>query len=445
LHGLGITGDIDHDVTFVEESNHLVDDVVNDFYLRKFASAGDPAFGVAEAHRIARKVVANPDAVIESFVRDDPDSIRKMFAGRVRAEVERRRRLGGLLTFDDLLTRLRDTLRDEVRGELACQRLRERYRVALVDEFQDTDPIQWDILRRAFVEGDTGCRLILIGDPKQAIFAFRGADVYAYLEAVSVAGDEATLNVNHRSDQALIDAYDSLFDGARLGHEGIVYRDVRAASGDDRRFHGAPIDAPLRVRVLHREDQLVRLTPKDWLNAAGAHDVVARDVAGDITRLLSSEAVYDSATESASIRPGDIAVLVSRNRDARSVCDALHAVGVPAVLAGGGSVFATRAADEWLRLLRALERPAAANPARALALTSFIGWRPERVAAAVDDEWEDLHARLHRWAAVLRRRGVAALFETVSRSEHLVRRALHVAGGERHLTDLGHVTELLHA
>ena len=92
----------------------------------------------------------------------------------------------------------------------------------LVDEFQDTDPVQWDIMRRAFGDGDT--TLVLIGDPKQAIYAFRGADVYAYLEAANRADKRATLEVNWRSDQGLIDAYDALLGGAKLGHEGIVYR-----------------------------------------------------------------------------------------------------------------------------------------------------------------------------------------------------------------------------
>ena len=88
----------------------------------------------------------------------------------------------------------------------------------LVDEFQDTDPVQWEIMRRAFAY--SGVTLVLIADPKQAIYAFRGADVYAYLEAAGAAGSRATLPINWRSDQRLIDAYDALFAGAKLGHAG---------------------------------------------------------------------------------------------------------------------------------------------------------------------------------------------------------------------------------
>ena len=133
-------------------------------------------------------------------------------------ELEDRKRRAGVITYDDLLTRLATTLRNPD----AVRRLRERYSVVLVDEFQDTDPVQWDILRRAFGGGDVA--LVLIGDPKQAIYAFRGADVYAYLDAAKAARTRETLSVNRRSDQELIDAYDALFGGTSLGHPGILYR-----------------------------------------------------------------------------------------------------------------------------------------------------------------------------------------------------------------------------
>ena len=134
-------------------------------------------------------------------------------------------------------------------------RLRDRYRVVLVDEFQDTDPIQWEILQRAFSGG--GVTLVLIGDPKQAIYAFRGADVYSYLEAKQASGETATLEVNRRSDQRLIDAYDAMFGGAKLGHPEIVYGRVRA--GGEREPFAVPGRAAAGAggrprRPLDRED-----------------------------------------------------------------------------------------------------------------------------------------------------------------------------------------------
>ena len=109
-------------------------------------------------------------------------------------------------------------------------------------------------------------------------------------------------------------------------------------------------------------------------------------------------------------------MLVRTNSQAVTVRDALHAAGVPAVIGGSGSVFATEPAQEWLRLLEALERPTARDRASLAALTCFVGWTAEEVATADEDEWEELHWSLHRWAALLRDQGIASLYETVSSS-----------------------------
>ncbi|MDX6679610.1 MAG: exodeoxyribonuclease beta subunit, partial [Solirubrobacteraceae bacterium] len=350
---------------------------------------------------------------------------------------------------DDLLTRLKHTLAGDG-GDAVAARLRARYGVVLVDEFQDTDPVQWEIVQRAFGGGDT--TLVLIGDPKQAIYAFRGADVYAYLDAARSAGARATLDVNWRSDQGLIDAYDTTFGGAKLGHEGIVYRRVRAAGANQTpRLHDAPHRAPLRIRVIRRDEPTIALTPRGFANLPSAREHVAKDVAADLVELLSSHAqiecrAEDGATlEREPVSPSHVSVLVPTNRSAAKVRDALDAAGIPAVINGAGSVFDTPAAREWLRLLEAIERPASLTRARAAALTCFFGWSTERVAAAGDDGGEELHHRLHAWARTLRVKGVASLTEMITLVERLPQRVLATADGERRLTDLRHVAQLLHA
>ena len=290
---------------------------------------------------------------------------------------------------------------------------------------------------------------MLIADPKQAVYAFRGADVYAYLEAASEAAGQATLDVNWRSDQGLIDAYDALLSGAKLGHEGIVYRRVRAADAHrDSRLHGAPSQAPLRFRVVPRE--LVTQTFNGFAQVNSAREHVATDLAEDVVELLSSGAEIEERWgagdgELRELRPGDVAVLVQTNRTAAQIREALERAGVPAVINGAGSVFATEIATEWLRLLEALERPASTVRAHTAALTCFIGWSAERVAESDEQAWEDVHRRLHDWARVLRERGVASLTETVTLTERLPRRLLADVDGERRLTDLRHVGQLLHA
>ena len=315
--------------------------------------------------------------------------------------------------------------------------------VVLVDEFQDTDPVQWNIMRRAFGGGRT---LVLIGDPKQAIYAFRGADVYAYLDAAREAATQATLEVNYRSDQGLIDAYDALFGGASLGHPGIVYRQVRATpENQEARLTDAPIGAPLRIRVVHRDEVSISTTQGGYARNASAREHIATDLALDLVALLPRREFETPRSRASAAEPGHVAVLVQTNRAAAQVRDALGEAGIPAVINGAGSVFGTAQAREWLRLLEALERPTSEPRAHAAALTAFLGWSAERIAAAADEDWEAVHRRLHHWARVLRASGVASLIETITLAEGLPERVLPAVDGERRLTDLRHVGQLLHA
>jgi exodeoxyribonuclease V beta subunit len=454
LAGLGVRGDVERDATFVEDVSDLVAEVVDDLYVRRFhGDMASPAFGRADALQIGTAAVRSPHALLEPLERQPGDedttwAMRRRLAEAVRKEVDKRKRRSGVITYDDLLTRLRDTLADPDHGAAACARLRELYRVALVDEFQDTDPIQWEILQRAFA--DENVTLILIGDPKQAVYSFRGADVYAYLNAARSAVEQRTLATNWRSDKALIDALDALFDGAQLGHEGIVHRRVRAAPANrEPRLVDAPAAGALRIRVLHRGDGLVRLTPSGYASKPGAEAAVADDLAADLVRLLSSSAVLvrrapDGSERREPVRPRHVAVLVRTHKLAALVDDALERVGVPAVINGAGSVFATPAGGEWLRLLEALERPHSGSRARAAALTAFLGWSAATIAAADHLAEEELHGKLHRWARLLRSRGVAGLIDSIWATEAVPRRTLARVGGERRLTDLGHVGQLLH-
>jgi exodeoxyribonuclease V beta subunit len=451
LGGLGVAGDVEPGVTFVEDIGDLVEEVVDDLYLRRFHWVeGRPDFDRAQALRIGRVAIDNPATPIEPQAAG-PDTVagmRRRLAEAVRKELDLRKRRLAVMTYDDLLTRLEKILTDPG-GEVAIARLRERFRVVLVDEFQDTDPVQWDIVRLAFGEGAT---LVLIGDPKQAIYAFRGADVYAYLEAARSAGASATLEVNWRSDQGLLDAYDALFGDARLGHEGIAYRSVRAAGANrEPRLLGAPHPEPLRFRIVHRDDPTIERTRVGYAGADSARRHIACDLAGDLVELLSSGARIERRAEDGTVlghdpvRPGHVAVLVRTHRQAALVRDALDEVDIPAVINGAGSVFGSEPARDWLRLLEAIERPSSPPRAHAAALTPFLGWDAERVASAAEDEWEEVHRRLHEWARVLRVRGVAALLETITLIEGLPGRMLAEEDGERRLTDLRHVGQLLHA
>ena len=179
---------------------------------------------------------------------------------------------------------------------------------------------------------------------------------------------------------------------------------------------------------------------------------VAEDLAADVVRLLESGADLvrggpgpEPERHRRPVGAGDIGVLVRTNRQAAVVQSSLRAVGVPVVVAGVQSVLSTPAAHHWLRLLSALEQPTSRSFAAATGLTPFAGMTAEELALADEKTWEELHSRLHNWSALLRQSGVATLFSHVSATEGLPERLLRVVDGERQLTDLGHIAELLHA
>ena len=192
------------------------------------------------------------------------------------ALLERFHHAAGVRDFDDQLALLHRVLGDPDHGEAACRRIRSRFAVVLVDEFQDTDPKQWEILRRAF-HGHT--TLVLVGDPKQAIYAFRGAEVLSYLEAVAVADCHLELTTNWRSDGDLVQRLQVVLQGAALGNPDIVVHPVEAHHIGSR-LSGAPSDEPFRLRIVRREPFRRRGTDPILIGDLRAH--IPADMAADI-------------------------------------------------------------------------------------------------------------------------------------------------------------------
>ncbi|MEV6340893.1 UvrD-helicase domain-containing protein [Nocardia vinacea] len=437
LDELGLAGEHDPGSRLVETIDDLIGTVADDLYLNRYARA-EPPFSLKEAHTLALAAVQDRHAVLVPKG-EGPAGERVAFAAAVRAETERRKRLAGLRDFDDLLVLLHDVLADPAHGPRACRRIRDRYRVALVDEFQDTDPLQWDILRLAFHEHST---LVLVGDPKQAIYAFRGAEVLSYLDAVAHADTRKELTDNWRSDAGLLAALDHLQGGAALGHKEITVYPVTATRDWSRLSGPEELTTPLRMRCLPR-------TGAGPLNKSGFPAVgrmrakVAEDLAADIVRLLESGALFEAKSGPRPIGPGDIAVLVRTRSQIDVVRTALDRVGVASVLAGGTSVFATSSATDWLWLLRALEQPHRSDRVRLAACTPLLGVTAVEIDSGGADLVGRISAQLREAARLFARAGFAAVFEKISAEANLAQRLLSVENGERELTDLRHIAQLL--
>ncbi len=444
LTELGTAADHDRDAVLVEDPTDLVAEVADDLYVRKW---GHPGAGPADLtpeqfHELARVAADDPTTPLVPRAEDTDDPaarLRARVALAVRHEVDRRKRRGRLLDYDDMVTRLDAALHDPDTAAVAAARMRTRFRVVLVDEFQDTDPAQWRILRTAFHRHAT---LVLVGDPKQAVYGFRGADVHAYLQARHDAAARASLPYNHRSDPGVLTGLAALFGGAALGDEQIRVRPVTPA------HHGRMVDvgAPVELRVVPREGH--SLNRSDLVSAADARATVREDCARQVVALLDGGVLVrprDSGTggDPRPLHPGDIAVVVRLNSEALAIQTRLRAAGVPAVVSGRTSVFDTPAAEEWQRLLEALEQPHRTSRVRTLGLGRLVGLDAAHLAGDHDD-LERLGLQLREWIRVLGDRGVAALFEAVSSGLQLQERLLAQPGGERLLTDLRHVAEVLH-
>ncbi|HVA73771.1 MAG TPA: UvrD-helicase domain-containing protein [Acidimicrobiales bacterium] len=443
LAGLGIAGSVAPGSVLTDDPGDTVAEVVEDLYVRWVLKHGRP-FSLKVARSVAGSAVSNPDTPVVGADPGSDTDLEVRLARAARDEVGRRLVEAGLLTYDDLLVRLKESLVDPERGRVACQLLRDSYAVVLVDEFQDTDPIQWDVVKVAFGTGQT--TLVMIGDPKQAIYSFRGGDVHCYLDATASANARFTLAENWRSDAGLLTAYDALIEPLHLGHPDIPYRvvgtpAVHSLPGID----GLPIPAPMRLRVVGETGHPSLKRNKTGFAKGSAEEWIARDLADDIVRVLRSGARLTRPPDAGlPVAPGHIAVLVKTNRQAAHVEVALSRAGVPAVMGSTASVFTTEASRDWLTLLEALEQPASRARVAALALTPFVGFSAREVATIEEDRWEDLHARVHNWTDILRRRGVAALFLAVMTESSLPGRVLALQGGARLMTDLGHIAQLLH-
>ena len=464
LGTLGSAIPSDPDAVLVDDARTLARQVATDLLVAEAVRRDHPADelpGLDQLQRAVDLALGNPDAVLVPDL-DDPMAgaeaahLRRLVDATA-VEVARRRRTAGTLAFDDLLVVLRDALVDPATGPVARRALGERYRVALIDEFQDTDPVQWAIFDATFARpgavdptGRTSA-LVLVGDPKQAIYAFRGANVHTYLQAT--AGEEvrrAGLTTNWRSDGTVLRATGALLDGVTFGDERIAFQPVSATDAhlhrSARDAGGAPVPA-LGLRLVDGPGVPRQARRPEVARAAEGLAAVHDDLACHVRDLLETLEIPDDGDPDGGatrpLRPDDVAVLVTANAEGPAVRDALRRRGIPAVITRGDDVLASEAADHWHRLLAAVARPTDARLARAVALSWFVGWDAARLAAAPDAEVADLQERLHRWGAHLVAHGPAAFVGRVLAETGVAATVLGLPDGDRAMTDLEHVGELV--
>lgn len=385
---------------------------------------------------------------IEQARRDMIIACRQELRQWLQKELSKRKRILNTRCFDDLLLDLHLAL-EAPNGAALAGVLRERYPAALIDEFQDTDPLQWNIFNK--IGGEDDYPLFLIGDPKQAIYSFRGADLFAYLNAgKSVNADNRqTLGTNFRSVPALVSAVNRIFNKPDLApflHRDIIFEPVAAgtSSADPFSCDSSPASPPFRIWIYPRTDQ----TRAESKPAASAG--ITRAVAAEIYRLLEQGCRNaDSSRTQPRITPGDIAVLVKSHRQAADVQQALRAIGIPSVQQGGVTIFESTEALDLLRILRAAAWPGNERIVREALLTPSIGLTANEISAFVDSSgdhpgWEEWLLRFRDLGMTLRSGGVTALAAQLLDNCGVRKRQLSNMGGERALTNILHCMEMLH-
>ena len=452
----------------------------------KDVDAQDPALVAMLEHPALAAIAALPGKL--AALPDGRQAMLLHAARWIEARYRRARDQRSEMSFDDLLRQLAQALASEG-GERLAERIRTQFPVAMIDEFQDTDPVQYSIFDRVY-RVEKNCpeqALILIGDPKQAIYAFRGADIHTYLRArEATRGRHYTLDTNFRSSKAMVGAVNHVFEVAEQ-RPGGAFR--FGAVSDDGDGAGAAVSLPfLAVKAQGRKEiwqdttypggaapALVAWTmPEDAgnrLNAKTGHvskgaytahyaEVTAREIARLLQAGAEGQAGFASPVRLAEqpghagggdsrrvsgVRPADIAVLVNSGREADAVRKALRTQGIRSVyLSEDESVYASPVVPALLRWLQAAAEPASGRLLRAALGTALCGLDALQLERLVHDElhWEERVAQFQRYREIWRSQGVLPMVRHMLQDFGVVPRLL-AQGGERQLTDLLHLSELL--
>jgi len=377
-------------------------------------------------------------------------------AGHIGARMQELKRRNRQFGFADMLERLKAALEGE-NGAALRQRIVDQYPVAMVDEFQDTSPDQYrifDLLYRV-ADNDPQRGLFLIGDPKQSIYGFRGADIHSYLAARrATSGRHYQLGTNFRSTAPLVRAVNQLFLHAEGKGDGGGYAAgaFRFRRGEDNPLPFEAVDAKgHRKQLVGVDGELQALavctTCRDDLKADDYRDFFAQHCAEHIVGLLNDERVgFEDDDGFTRLMPADIAILVRDRREAASIRRALARRKVASVyLSDKDSVVESEEAADVLRWLYAVANPLDGGLARAAFATATAGLGLAELARFSHDElaWEARVEQLKNLHGIWQRRGVLAMLRSFIHELGLPARLLAEPGGERRLTNLLHLAELL--
>ncbi|ELY1986705.1 exodeoxyribonuclease V subunit beta [Vibrio harveyi] len=355
------------------------------------------------------------------------------------------------LSFDDLLTQLSASI-DTDETALLTERIRTLYPVAMIDEFQDTDPLQYSIFSRIYLDNPE-CGLFMIGDPKQAIYGFRGADIFTYIKARNQVSAHYTLGTNWRSSADMVLAVNQIFalpDSPFIYDSDIPFHSVDYSPSADKRVWtmGGQKQPALTYWLQEAEDK--PLPKGEYLTAMA--EATASQIQTILTSAQQGQACLVNGEKQKPVKAGDIAVLVRTGSEGRMVKQALADQGIASVyLSNRDSVFTSSVAQDLQRLLQAVLTPENDRALRASLASELFALDAASLDALNNDEtvWENAVNEFKEYRKLWVQRGVLPMLRAVISKRHIAERLLEEGAssqsenGERVLTDLMHIGELL--
>jgi exodeoxyribonuclease V beta subunit len=366
--------------------------------------------------------------------------LKTQFFKFVQVQLLLRKKERNIQFYDDLLVKVKNALEDKGGKKLATT-IRRKYRAALVDEFQDTDSVQYEIFTRLFASKES--TLFMIGDPKQAIYSFRGADIFSYMKAARSVDSKYTLIENWRSTPGLIAAVNALFSNS---HAPFVYDQIgfeKGIPGGEAETIDPIFSAPLVLWYLEPEKHSDKPKP---LSKTEAVPLIARAVAGEILRLISKDKNGRCEHVAGPIKTEDIAVLVRTNRQAQIIKNSLSSKRIPSVLQSTGNIFHAQEALELERILLSIAEPANQRLFKTALATDIIGVPGIELDSAGENPFCLAHRSdgFREYFRLWNRYGFIRMFRMLMVRERVRERLLGLPDGERRLTNLLHLTEILH-
>ncbi|MEN8199984.1 MAG: UvrD-helicase domain-containing protein, partial [Thermodesulfobacteriota bacterium] len=348
----------------------------------------------------------------------------------------------GRFSFDELIVQLARAL-SEAEGEELQSQLAARFQVALIDEFQDTDAAQYRIFSTLF--GGTSHYLFLIGDPKQAIYKFRGADIHAYFQARKSASQLLGLEKNYRSSPLLVEAVNSLFLQKRNAFVNgeLPYHEVSAAKSPES-WRLWEDDTPQPAMVYCCLESPAEDGAKPWTSGA-LQKALHASILTEIRRLLAGGSLETDRGEMRRVTAGDVAILVRTNRQAEEFQQILTRASIPAIMSSRKSVFATKECEDLLRVATAVASPGDEGLLRTAMSCEWFGLDGRSfLQLSIDeqlmDEWM---ARFHDYHRFWHEQGFLAMMNKLFLQESVFENLCQLPLAERRIVNLNHLVELV--